>query len=255
MQDSPACLKSRVRHHSNQTSDACKMNPIADKIAMLLSTDWFLDQWNEMGMISDSNARIAMQAKCREIVEQIFEGATDYWQVSFEDVRIRSTQSLLLAATRECKLEACDVELLMRIVNQTPAEVDEANSISLLESLTQLLLSGGGDEEAALPGGLVVSIEKSFSYPTMERADIVVRCLNSDTDWDKKIRGLTPDLPDLLGDFFLSLYKQMHHFRQYWVAVVEKISTEERLLLLEWYRVAALKLTGRDLHMPQWMEG
>jgi hypothetical protein len=230
------------------------MNPEIDKLVMLLSTDWFLEQWTLLCMKSDLPTRLAMMKKCRTIVEQLLGGASNYWEVSFEDTRLFKTYESFFAAATESKLHVSDIDFLRKIADQNQSEIEEGNNIFLLASLTQLLISDAGREVIKdVPVMTVETITPIFEVSNLSRSDIVPLCLNSNTDWDKKIRNMTPDLPDMLGDFLLSIYKQMHHFIQFWGRVVENTSLDERSQLIEWYRDTAGELMGRSLEIPKWM--
>lgn len=231
-----------------------KMNPVIDKLVMLLSSDWFLGQWTLLCMKSDLPARLAMMQKCRAIVAQILGGALNYWEVSFEDTRLLKTYESFFAAATECKLHISDIDFLRKIADQDQLGIEEGNHISMLASLTQLLISDSSKEvRKDISVETVETIAPIFATLDVSRSDIVPLCLNSNTDWDKKIRNLTPDLPDLLGDFLLGVYEQMHHFIQFWALVVENISPDARAQLIEWYCDTALELIGRDLEIPKWM--
>jgi hypothetical protein len=230
------------------------MKPEIDKLVMLLSTDWFLEQWTLLCMKSDLPTRLVMMKKCRTIVEQVLGGALNYWEVSFEDTRLLKTYGSFFAAATECKLHVSDINFLRKIADQNQSEIEEGNNISILASLTQLLISDTSNE--VIKGVSVKTVETIapiFGVSNLSRSDIVALCLNSNTDWDKKIRNMTPDLPDMLGDFLLSVYKQMHHFVQFWGRVVENTSLDERAQLIEWYRDTAVKLMCRSLEIPKWM--
>ena len=67
------------------------------------------------------------------------------------------------------------------------------------------------------------------------------------------MRDLTPDMPDLLGDFLISIYKETHHFFRFWSWVAENVSLDERVKLLEWYCKTAFELMGRRLEIQKWL--
>lgn len=230
------------------------MNQIIDQLAMLLSTDWFLGQWIIFGMKSDMPARETMKEKCRTIVLQLFDGESDYWLVSFEDTRIRSTYDSFFSAAIESKLHISDIEFLREIADQTQIEMKEASNISLLKSLTQLLVSEPSPEVVKnLSSEVVAEIASAFVAASVNEMDFVAPCLNSNTDWDKKIREMTSGLPEYLADFASDVCERTQYFVQFWRQLNEKFSSKERAQLLEWYSDTAFELTKRNLEFPRWM--
>lgn len=230
------------------------MIPITDQLAMLLSTDWFLGQRTLLCPKSDESAQVVMQQKCRAIVEYLLDGASDYWQVSFKDARLRDTSDSFFTAAVESGLHDADIELLRVIANQSDSTEKEADNISLLGNLTQLLISESSSEVIIdIPEELIARIAPFFLANNVSRSVLVSLCLGSTSVWDRNIREKTTDIPDMLGDFLLTLYKQTYHFVEFWRKVVENTSSDERTQLLEWYRRAANELTMRHLEFPQWM--
>lgn len=230
------------------------MNQIIDQLAMLLSTDWFLGQSALFGMKSDVPAREAMKEKCRDVVLRLFDGESDYWLVSFEDARIRNTYDRFFSAAVESKLHTSDIEFLRQIADQTQSEMKEADNTLLLKSLTQLLVSDSSSEVVKnLSSEVVATIASTFAAASINEMDFVSVCLGSNTDWDKKIRGMTPGLPEYLADFASDICERMLHFVQFWRQLNEKISSDERAQLLGWYSDTALELTKRSLEIPRWM--
>lgn len=231
------------------------MTQIIDQLAMLLSTDWFAEKWYLFGMRSDLPAREAMRQKCRAIVSQLFDGEIDYWLISFDDTRIRSTYTSFFAAAIDSGLHASDVEFLRQIADQTPAEVKESENTALLKSLTDLLVSDSSPDVAKnLTGKVIATVISTYAATSVIDVDFVARCLNSNTDWDIKLRNMTSGLPEYLADFATDICEQRHHFVQFWARLVERISENERKGLLQWYENTALELTKRSLEFPSWMK-
>jgi hypothetical protein len=49
-----------------------------DQAAMLLSTDWFLPDWEVIGIEGDEDDKNCFQQGCRKIVLEFINGAEDY---------------------------------------------------------------------------------------------------------------------------------------------------------------------------------
>lgn len=228
------------------------MTQIIDQLAMLLSTDWFTEKWHLFGMRSDLPTRQAMKQKCRTIVSKLFDGESDYWLISFDDARIQSTYTDFFSVATDCKLHAADVEFLRQIADQTPAEIKEFESTALLNSLTELLVSDSSPDVAMnLSDGVIATVTSTYAATSLIDVDFVALSLNSNKDWDIKIRNMTSGLPEYLADFATDICEQRHHFVQFWARLVEKLSEDERKELLQWYEDAALELTKRGLEFPR----
>jgi hypothetical protein len=71
-----------------------------DRVAMLLSTDWFLPHWSTVGLNFQLADRLEIQTACRPSVDQIMAGAIsetkEYWRTDFSLGRIAVSYSILL---------------------------------------------------------------------------------------------------------------------------------------------------------------
>ncbi|MGC5802064.1 hypothetical protein SNK19_10350 [Ralstonia pseudosolanacearum] len=230
------------------------MNQIIDQAVMLFSTDWFLSQWSAFGLQADEAARKAMQKKCRSIVDQIFGGESDYWQISFDDGRLLETRKRIFSAAKECRLSEADIEIVGKIVDWDGEGENEEATVSLLWSLTQLLVSSFQDDaEDQIPRDLASKISAALFACEQGERDFVSLCLESSTDWDKKIRASTSGLPEYLGDFATGIYVRLHQFVRFWNKVKETVALSERDILIKWYEGASLELAGVNLEPPKWL--
>jgi hypothetical protein len=230
------------------------MTQIIDQLAMLLSTDWFAGKWCQFGMKSNSQIREAMKKKCRAIVSQLLDGESDYWSISFDDGRIRRTYDSFFSAATDSKLDASDIEFLRQIADQTPVEIKESETIALLNSLTELLVADSSPEVAKnLSEDTITIVISIYTATSMIDIDFVALCVNSNTDWDMKLREMTSGLPEYLADFATDICEQRSHFVQFWAQLVENISENELKNLRQWYSNTALELTQRNLEFPRWM--
>jgi len=230
------------------------MNQVIDQVVMLFSTDWFLSQWSAFGLQVDEAAQKAMQKKCRGIVDQIFGGESDYWQISFDDARLLETRKRLFSAAKECRLSESDIEVITKIADREDEGGDGEVTVNLLWSLTQLLASSFQDgAEDQIPRDLASKISAALLACEEVERDFVSLCLESNTDWDKRIRESTSGLPEYLGDFATGIYVQFHQFVKFWNEIKEIATPSERGVLIKWYEGASLELTGGNLEPPKWL--
>jgi hypothetical protein len=231
------------------------MTQIIDQIVFLLSADWFMEKWYLLGMNSDLPTREAMKQKCRTIACELLDGTSDYWLVSFDNIRLERTYRDFFSATIDCKMDVSDVEILRQIADQTPVEITEFENTTLLKSLTELLVSHPGTEvDENLSTNIIETATSTYAATRIIDVDFVTLCLSSKTDWDVKLRNLTSGLPEYLADFATDICEQRHHFVRFWALLVEQISEKERKNLLQWYQKTALDLTKRRVQPPRWMK-
>src|ERR1035438_5718691 len=63
---------------------------------MLLSTDWFLPFWSEIGICVDDAKKADIHEGCRAIVRRFMGDRGNYFQIDFTDKRRQETESLLI---------------------------------------------------------------------------------------------------------------------------------------------------------------
>lgn len=220
------------------------MNNRIDQLSMLLSTDWFSDKWALLGIQSDRLRCQNMQRECRQIVADLFGGEQDYWLVSFESDRIKSTCEKFFSAAKESSLEAQDIKRFKCILEDSESQMSET---SLLENLTHLLISNPDAE--TLRGLPLALVEKLIAiWAKLEVPLDLKSALNaSTTEWDIDIQKRTPGLPEYLGDFAVGLCSRLSFIEQFWAQVMKEVLEEEKNELLTWYRQMAQELAGRQI--------
>ncbi|MGA2436364.1 MAG: hypothetical protein ABSG25_13890, partial [Bryobacteraceae bacterium] len=78
---------------------------MTDYLTILLSTDWFLPHWAEIGIDLAEDKKVGIQQGCREIVDEILDGADDFFLGDFSEERMRRTNSSFLALLRRWDVE------------------------------------------------------------------------------------------------------------------------------------------------------
>lgn len=220
------------------------MKKNVDQLSMLLSSDWFADKWFLLGFWSDRLCRREMKRRCRQIVEEIFDGEQDYWQASFDDRRVNGTfEKFLLVAKESCLLEH-DISRLKLIANGDDSDMSEA---SLLENLTHLLINDRDQE--TLRNVTVTLVDKiSAIWASFDVGfDFVSESLASTSEWDAWLKTKTPGLPEYLADFSLNVYRKQGLFEKFWGKVLCDITNEEKDMLIAWYRGMAKELADCEI--------
>src|SRR6516162_11289086 len=92
---------------------------MADKAAMLLSTDWFGPYWSVIGIEAD-NAKVCIQNGCRDIVRGFVGDAGDYYLINFSHDRIEGTREDLRLLIRNCKLNEAAATRIHDLITSKP---------------------------------------------------------------------------------------------------------------------------------------
>ncbi len=221
-----------------------------DKLIMLLSADWFFPYWGVIGIFGEPDQRAAIKSGCREIVQQITSGVTEYWSANFSVDRLNNTRELFSSLLQRSKLPQVTLKRLRSLISREEPGVDEGTQW-LLVSMTQDLLresasssgSGVGTEVLeALRGGLQQWQNTEIGI------DLKQRCIASDSNWDRYLRSLTPDLPAMLADYVWAMASESR-FDVLWGYISVQLTTQQRQQLIEWFRSQAQVLTGEPLRL------
>src|ERR1700685_961556 len=114
----------------------------ADKLIMLLSTDWFFEYWPLIGLCIEKNRRNCLKTECREFVTQFVGGASEYWNISFAEDRLTATQTDFLAAARKCGIDSVNHGKMDGILKKYLPNDSDSVGIWLLGQLTEILADG-----------------------------------------------------------------------------------------------------------------
>ncbi len=78
---------------------------IVDYFILLLSTDWFLPHWPEIGIDVAEPKKVGLQQGCREIAKQVLGGADNYFLAGFSEECSQETHAMFLALLRRWNAE------------------------------------------------------------------------------------------------------------------------------------------------------
>lgn len=152
-------------------------NTIADRLVLLFSADWFKPYWKITGFWPKLGLAEACQLRMRAHVESLVDGARTYWEIDFTPDRILSTREDFITLISDLRHPASDVAYINALTN-------------------------GEDVREAVAK---VSMAHWSNYETtvhdVNRANLI------ETEWDRYLANLTPDLPSYLRDFAVSLLR------------------------------------------------
>lgn len=211
----------------------------ADKLLLLLSTDWFAPYWPSIGLWVNRGNKNEIQRLLRHEARRVFIGGT-YWQADFEVARLEETNTALLSAFEECR-ESQAKKRLIALINPEISSQELAKDVWLLSTMTEML-ANSGDE--SLPTELVNAVRLVWGRAQIGAISWRDICENASTEWDVAIKSLTPDLHCWLADFVAVEIKDLDAFGLFW-SDFRKLQTEKMVnALKDWYRATAHALTG-----------
>ena len=217
-----------------------------DKVAMLLSADWFFPHWHLIGIFAEDNKRSLLREGCREIVRQIMGTATQYWHTNFSAARVNETRAMLEALIKRCDLEPVSTNRITSLISREDSPVDNGTRWLLVMMTEQLL-------DKSVPAALDTAITEQLrggwdELQNLDDIDFQEYCLNSATTWDRYLRDATPDLPGMLADY-VSAIASDSKFDVLWRFINAKLTARQRHELISWYRSTGQSLTGEPLRL------
>jgi len=211
---------------------------MTDELIMLLSTDWFLPYWNEIGITIVDEKKIGIREGCREIVHQILNGADSLFMIDFSDQRRQKTDAKFRALLQTWDAAAEVSDTWKEWANLSHEELTKAWACSHLN----LKLSSGDVPEGCLHldpdvRAEVIRTWEKYALKSSRFRDV---SLGSKTEWDihiGKLFGKPNLLPSQLRKVLLD-----HRLRGFWADIRERLTSQQLQELGMWYR-SMIKIT------------
>lgn len=201
----------------------------ADKVAMLLSTDWFQPHWPVIDLNATLESAACIQKGCRDIVHRMVGEAEEYWLISFAEERVRATREAVMTLAGRCGLDVASTERLNELCRERPGREEREKTAWLFSTVLPEL---AGDHLFTPEVRLVLeNANGSFQFDGK---------FQPRSGWDRRIRDLTPDLPTYLSDW-ISVGVLAEAALDY---ILTSLSTEQKQLLRARFKAAAVRLTG-----------
>ena len=211
---------------------------MVDQVVMLLSTDWFLPYWFVVG-IDASEEKVCVQKGCRQIVHEVMNGATNYYQINFSDERLQATRQSIRDLARKCGLGESSEMNLEDLVDSRPERDQFYKGAWLFRALANNLAD---DDQLDAPTKLVLERTRR-QHSVMDDLDFQQLCSRSNSAWDNYTRSLTPELPTSLADFLsVDLVAS-----QLLTSVLSQLTQAQRDELLSRFQSIAKSVTGVDV--------
>lgn len=208
----------------------------ADYVAMLLSTDWFFPYWPMIGL-EVGDERACFKEGCREIVKELMAGAEQYYDVAFTADHLAATRHSMLGLARQCNFSS---KATQRIDELCTPKVKH-NEMQTTAWMFRMILMKELLYDEQLDANIRELLLRAHEQFASDNVALERCCVQSSTEWDIYTRSLTPDLPACLSDFVsVALIPEAQlDF------VFRRLSGDQRSALLNEYRAAKLRMTGR----------
>jgi YqeY-like protein len=225
---------------------------MTDLLIMLLSTDWFLPYWTEIGIDFAEDKRIRIQQGCREILEEILHGADSYFLAEFSERRKQATESRFIALLRRYEAEREVSAALKEWGNMSHRELTAVWECASLNRLIPSADGSGAVPYLELP--IRAEVVKTWEAHALDPAVFENICLSSKTEWDIRTQKLLVSPKTLKNQLWIVLLD--HRLRAFWADLRERLTPQQLQQLTSWYR-AMIKITSKDdrpVVLPFYME-
>jgi hypothetical protein len=214
-----------------------------------MSSDWFFDYWDALGLIVRRDNRDCVKAKCRIIVSELIGDSSEYWFVSFSKNRINGTIDKFMFLIKQCKLSKNEFNSMSNLLISL-AEGDEfLEKAELLDMITAKIIDVQYNDDCDDTDNISV-VRNAFSRASANERNFERIAIESKTAWDAYLRSLTPDLPTLLSDF-LGSQQSAFRFLSTLAEIKSHTSHDNTVIILAMYRRIAEKLFGANFTMPE----
>jgi hypothetical protein len=204
---------------------------MTDYLIMLLSTDWFLPYWAEIGIIIDETKKSRIQRGCREIVIHMLGVSDSYFLGDVSEERKQVTRSRFLSLLRNCEAESEVLEAYLEWDSLSHQELAAAWTCSNLNrKMAMDDISGGGELDPRIRAEVIQSSSIHALNPS-EYRDV---CLKSKSNWDNYSQSIA-DKPHFLSN---QLWRVLlhHRLREIWEDIRQKLTPQQLDELILWYR-------------------
>ena len=224
---------------------------MTDYLIMLLSTDWFLPYWTEIGIDIAEEKRIGIQQGCREILEEILGGADSLYLANLSKERKEATKSKFIALLRRCEAEP---ELSATRKEWENLSHRELTAVFLCAEFNRDIPSADGSGVAPyLEFPIRAEVVKAWEAHALKASVFRDICLSSKTEWDIRTQKMLVSPKTLVNQLWRVLLD--HRLQAFWADLRARLTPQQLQQLASWYR-AMIKITSKDDRpvLPSYME-
>lgn len=203
-----------------------------DDLILLLSTDWFLPYWVELGIFIKEEKKIEVQQGCRQIVNAELARANDRYLADVSEERKRTTGTTFRKLLRKCGTEKDLAAALSEWKNLSHNELSAVVECAMFNS--QIPSADGTGEVPYLEFSIraaVIEMWETYRLSASVYRDV---CLGSQTSWDIHVQKLSVSPKTLVNQLWrVLLNRRLHTF---WSKLGERLTSEQLKVLTSWYR-------------------
>lgn len=226
---------------------------MTDYLVLLLSTDWFLPFWTEIGIDIADNRKLCIQEGCRHIIDELLNGDDNFFLISFSEDRRRVTREQFLALLRQCEAES---EASATFSEWEKLSHRELTAVVAYAGLNAKVPSADGSTNVPyLEFAIRVEVMQLWEIYRLDPAIFRNICLNSNTKWDLRTQKLLSSQRTLVNQLWRVLLN--HRFRSFWADLQQRLSSQQLQELVSWYRaVTKAQMDGdRPDLIPSYING
>jgi hypothetical protein len=231
----------------------------ADKVLMLLSAEWFAPYCKSFGLVLTDDEQALVQRAARNAVRSFMGGTDTYWNIDLSQQRVARTVHSFSKALRDSGLSSTAVTQMLDLFAEKQTDVEAvATTLWLFSALSDQLISSNSTGSRPEVSANTLRVVRSMWQASARDAaseEFERTALASQSEWDRYLRSLTPDLPTYLSDWAAQNLKNADRFQRFWAQLFWITSATDRRILQNWYQAEAGKLADPSFSpmLPQWM--
>jgi hypothetical protein len=205
---------------------------MTDHLLLLLSTDWFLPYWTEIGIDIAEDKRVGIQQGCRQIVDEILNGVDSFYLASFSEERKQVTESRFLELSQRLDAQPELAAMWKEWRNLSHQELTAVVECAMLNA--QIPSADGSGEVPYLEFAVRVEVVKAWETHSLKASVFRDICLSSKTDWDLRMQKLLSSPRTLVNQLWRVLLDR--RFRAFWADLQKQLTPQQLKDLVSWYR-------------------
>ena len=220
-------------------------------LVLLLSTDWFLPHWTEIGIELPEATRACIQQGCRVIIDQMTGTDDGTFVRSFSESIRQVVESKFLALLVRCGAEP---ELLATRKEWAKLSHGELTAVFLCAMFNRdIPAADGSDVAPQLDFPIRAEVVRAWEGYALNPSVFRDCCLSSQTAWDIRTRKLLASPRTLVNQLWRVLLD--HRLRAFWVDLHQRLTEQQLRELASWYR-AMIKTASHEnaaIDLPSYM--
>ena len=205
---------------------------MTEYLVLLLSTDWFLPYWTEIGIDIDEGKKVVIQQGCRQIIDQLVADDNSTFVRSFSGHLRQEAESKFLALLRRWKAEPEVSETFREWENLSHRELTAVVECARLN--VEVPSADGSGNVPYLEFTIRAEVVKAWEAHGLKASVFRDICLSSKTTWDLRTQKLLSSPRTLVNQLWRVLLD--HRLRAFWADIQTHLSSQQRQELVSWFR-------------------